>query len=216
MLIARGRSTAPARRPLAAARLASIRPTARVSQPPAVLVTVLVAAIPLTVVIARSGEDLTNATVLLCLTAGASLGWIVDDPAAELLCPLPIDRRFRLGVRLSVAAITAMSVVTAAAVGTLLAGRGLPPGIPDRFPEASTAAAAAVAIGLVATRGDSRAAGAGAVTAGLLLPGVIATLAFRWPQILPTFVTSPVHHRWWWLAVVGAAVALRLANTEPR
>lgn len=199
-----------------AARIAAVRPTARVAQPWLVLITVAIATAPLVAAVVRSPDDLTIPLVLLCLTAGASLGWTVDDPASEMLVPLPIDGPFRLRLRLAVAAGLVGLVVTVAASVLEAVGPGLPPDAPARLAETACAAAVAISIGLIAVRTGNRAVGAGAVTAGLLVPAVVAALAVRWPAVLPTFVMSSVHHRWWWLAAAGGALAARLATTEPR
>lgn len=52
--------------------------------------------------------------MLLGLSAGASLGWTVDDPGAEVLAPLPIDDPFRLGLRLAAATAIATLVLASA------------------------------------------------------------------------------------------------------
>ena len=202
--------------PVRAARIAAVRPTARVSQPWPVLVSVAIATTPLFVTVARSGEDLTIPVVVLGLTAGASLGWTVDDPAAEMLGPLPIDGPFRLRLRVAVAAAIATVLVALTAALLEAVGPGLPTDAPDRLAEIATAAVVAIAIGLIAVRTGNRAVGPGAVTAGLLVPGAVAALAVRWPATLPTFMTNSVHHRWWWLAAVGGVLAVRLATAEPR
>jgi hypothetical protein len=210
-----GPGPAAKRAPVRIARIAALRPTARVAQPGLVLVTVAIAAAPLVVTVIRSGEDLTIPVVVLCLTAGASLGWTVDDPAAEMLGPLPLDGHFRLRLRLAVAAALATLLVAFTAAVLEAVGPGLPDA-PDRLAETATAAVVAVSVGLLAVRTGNRAVGAGAVTAGLLVPAVVAAFAVRWPATLPTFVTNSVHHRWWWLAAVGGALAVRLATAEPR
>lgn len=199
-----------------AARVAAFRPTARVAQPALVLVTVAIAAIPLLVTVVRSGDDVTIPLVLLCLAAGASLGWAVDDPASDMLGPLPIDGPFRLRLRLAIATGLVGLVVTAAAIVLEAVGPGLPADARARLAETACAAAVAISIGLIAVRTGNRAAGAGAVTAGLLVPAVIAAFAIRLPAALPTFIMNPVHHRWWWLAAAGGALVVRLATTEPR
>lgn len=197
------------------ARFAAVRPTARVSQPWLVFVTVGIASAPLAVTVLRSGDDIALPVVLLCTTAGASLGWTVDDPAAEVLGPLPIDGAFRLRLRLAAATTIAILVLALASAVLEVAGPGLPADAPDRLAESAAAAVTAIAIGLLAVRIGNRAVGPGAVTSGLLLPGAVAALAVRWPS-LPTFMTNSAHHRWWWLAAVGGVVAARLATTEPR
>lgn len=79
---------------------------------------------------------------------------------------------------------------------------------------AATPLVVTVAIGLAAVRTGNSAVGPGAVTAGLLVPCIVAALAFRWPDTLPSFMTNHVHHRWWWLAAISGALALRLASRE--
>lgn len=197
-----------------AAVLASLHPTARLSRPWIISATVAMAAIPLVVTIVRSG-DLTAPTVLLGLTAGASVGWAVEDPAAELLAPLPIGAPFRLLVRLVVGASIACLLVGVTA-GMVAVGPGLTSDTTDRLPEVLAAGSVAVAAGLLTAGHGDRVVGAGAVTSGLLVTGLVATLAVRWPSQFPTFMASDVHHRWWWLALVAAALSARLARDQGR
>lgn len=215
LTVTRGPAPSAKRRPVRAASIAALRPTARVAQPGLVLATITIAAAPLAVTVIRSGGDLTMPVAVLCLTAGASLGWTVDDPAAELLGPLPLDGNFRLRLRLAVAAAIATLLVAFTAAALRLVGPGLPDAS-DRLAETAAAAVVAVSVGLMAVRSGNRAVGAGAVTAGLLVPGIVAAFAVRWPATLPTFVASSVHDRWWWLAALGGALAVRLATIEPR
>lgn len=215
LTVTRGPAPSAKRRPVRAARIAALRPTARVAQPGLVLATITIAAAPLAVTVIRSGGDLTMPVAVLCLTAGASLGWTVDDPAAELLGPLPLDGNFRVRLRLAVAAAIATLLLAFTAAALRLVGPGLPDAS-DRLAETAAAAVVAVSVGLMAVRSGNRAVGAGAVTAGLLVPGIVAACAVRWPATLPTFVASSVHDRWWWLAALGGALAVRLATIEPR
>lgn len=195
--------------------IASLCPTARRSQPWTVALTITVASIPLAVTLARSGGDLDVPVVLLCLSAGASLGWAVEDPAAELLAPLPLGAPFRLGVRLCVAATVAVLLVATTA-GIVAIGPGLASNTSDRLPEALSAGTVAIAAGLLAARQGHRIVGPGGVTSGLLATGSIAALAVRWPHQLPTFMANATHHRWWWLALAGVALSARLARDPGR
>jgi hypothetical protein len=198
-----------------AALLESLLPTARRSQPWTVAFTVTMASLPLSVSLVRSTGDLDVPIVLLCLVAGASLGWAVEDPAAELLAPLPIGAPFRLGVRLCGAAVVA-SLLLAATACIVAVGPGLASGTTDRLPEALSAGAVAVAAALLAARQGHRIVGAGGVTGGLLVTGSVAALAVRWPDQLPTFMASAAHHRWWWRALVAVALSARLARDPAR
>lgn len=189
-----------------AALLESLLPTARRSQPLIVAFTVTMASLPLSVSLVRSTGDLDAPIVLLCLVAGASLGWAVEDPAAEVLAPLPIGAPFRLGVRLCAAAVVAFLLLAATAC-IVAVGPGLASGTTDRLPEALSAGAVAVAAGLLAVRQGHRIVGAGGVTGGLLVTGSVAALAVRWPDQLPTFMATAAHHRWWWLALVAVALS---------
>ena len=194
---------------------ASFQPTARLARPWLVVATIGLGSLPLVVAIVRSGTDLTMAAVLLGLSAGAALGWTVEDPAAELLAPLPIGAPFRLGLRLAVGGGIACLLV-AVMVSTLAVGPTLPGGAADRLPEALAAGSVAVAAGLFAARRGHRSVGAGAVTSGLLTVGLVAALATRWPSHLPAFTPGDVHQRWWWLATAGVVIGARLARDPGR
>jgi len=54
------------------------------------------------------------------------------------------------------------------------------------------------------------------VTAGVLGAAVVAALAIRWPEILPGFMPSPVHDRWWIIAAIGAATLTRAGRDPSR
>jgi hypothetical protein len=82
------------------------------------------------------------------------------------------------------------------------------------MPEASAAAALALAVGFLAARRGERTAGPLGVTAGVLGPAVVAGLAFRWPNVFPAFMASPAHDRWWIVAAVVAIAAAR-AGRDP-
>lgn len=185
---------------------AVVRPTARVARPAAAAATVALAGVPALVMVARSGRDLTAVTVLLALGAGASLAWASEDPAADLLTATPFSSAARLVVRL-----LAVVVVAAGVVGVVLAAVAVGPGLPGdlglRPLEALAATGVAVAVGLGARARGDRAPGPSGVLAGLLVPGLVAALAVRWPQAMPTFIDGPVHGRWWYVALMGAGVA---------
>jgi hypothetical protein len=198
-----------------AAVLGALHPTARLSQPWIVALTITVASLPLALTLLGSGDDESLPIVLVCLSAGASLGWAVDDPGAELLAALPIGAPFRLRVRLCTAALVA-SVVLAAVAGMVAAGPGFASDTTDRLPEALGAGSVAVAAGLFAARQGHRLVGPGAVISGLLVTGSVAVLAVRWPDQLPTFMANAAHHRWWWLALAGTAFSAGLGRDPGR
>ncbi len=183
-------------------------PTARVAHLGPAAATVALGALPAVVTVARGGTDLRAAAVLLALAAGASLGWAAEDRAKDVLAATPIGSSTRALVRVAAVALAAVAVVAAALV-VVASGPGLPAGLADRVPELAAAAGAGLAAGFIAQRRGERAAGAGAVLAGLLVPGAVAATAVRWPDRFPTFESGGVHERWWLLAAAGVVVAAR-------
>jgi hypothetical protein len=208
--------TSFAERPPATRRrvvVAALVPTARVSNLGRAALTVALAAVPTVVTVARGDRVVTTPLILVCLLGGAALGWAVEDTTADVLAPLPVSSPVRATLRMLFVAVVATFGV-AVAVLVVALGSGLPADILDRVPESAAAAAVALAVGLVAVRRGERAAGPVAVTAGVLGAAFVAALAYRWPTLLPTFVSGPTHDRWWLLATAGAAVAIR-AGRDP-
>ena len=199
----------PSRSTLVAATL----PTARAARLGPALATVALAGVPALVMVARDGRDLTVATVLLALGWGAALGWATEDPAADLLAATPVPRSNRLAMR-----VAAVLVVGGAVVTTVLAAIASRPGIPGdldiRPVEALAAGSVALAVGLAAHRRGDRASGPTGALSGLLVPGVVAALAVRWPEVLPTFIEGPLHQRWWYV-VAADAVAVAWVACDP-
>ena len=187
---------------------AAASPTARVASVGQVATTVALASAPVAVVVGRGGTDLESSIVLLAIGAGASVAWAVDDPAADVLAPMPVGATTRLALRLVAAAIVALSL-TGAALLLSAAGPGLPPSVTLRFPEAAAAAAVAVGLAVFAARRGGARSGISGVIGGLLVPVTVAGLSVRWPRHLPTFADSHTHVRWWLLTGIGALVALR-------
>ena len=72
----------------------------------------------------------------------------------------------------------------------------------------------ALAVGFTVMRRGDPLGGATGVTAGALLPALVAALAFRWPDTIPSFGSGPSHSRWWVLVLIGAFVA-RAAVATP-
>jgi len=209
-------TTSLAERPPATRRrvvVAALVPTARVSNLGPAALTVALAAIPTVVGVARGDSVVTSPLIVVCLVGGAALGWAVEDATADVLAPLPVSSPVRATLRMLFVAVVA-TFGMASAVLVVALRSGLPARILDRLPEAAAAATVALAVGLVAVRRGERAAGPVAVTAGLLGAALVAALANRWPSVLPTFVSGPVHYRWWLLATAGAAVAIR-AGRDP-
>ena len=196
------------------ARRALLVPTARLARPGLVSLTVGLAALPALVTLLWRGDDFLAPLVLAGLVSGAALGWAVDDPAAELLASTPAGTPLRTGIR-----VGAVALVAAVGFGGLLAavaiGPGLPPQVGDRWPEAAAAGATALAVGLIAARRGERAAGAAAVTAGVLGPAMVAGLSFKLRQ-LPSLLAGPHHDRWWLLALAGLVVALHAGRDPAR
>ena len=201
----------PARRTHVVAAL--LLPTARVSRLGMAAVTIGLAALPAVVAVARGDDIVTAPIVMVFLVAGANLAWGAEDPAASLLAAMPVPSSRRTILRM-----TFVGLVTAIGLGLALSvvawGPGLPADWVDRIAELATAAALAVAVALVAVRQDERAAGPAGVVSGLLGAGLVAALALRWPRVLPSFLSSPTHTRWWLLAAASLAVAA-LAGRDP-
>ena len=168
--------------------------------------TVALGAIPLLVSIARDADDLGAPLTVLGIVAGASIGWIADDPTTELLTPCPISGPRRMLIRAAFAAL-----VVGACVGALvLIARvtvGLPSDASDRIAESAAAGGLALAVGLALWRRGDPFGGISAVATGLLGPVTIVALAVRWPESLPTVLASPVHARWWLIAGAGLVAA---------
>jgi hypothetical protein len=211
-------TTSLARRPLATRRqvvVAALAPTARVANLGRAALTVAFAAIPTIVTLARGDHVVSAPVILACLLGGATLGWAVEDPTADLLAPMPVSSPVRATLR-----VVLVALVATFGVGLILLvvalGPGLSSDVVDRGPEAAAAAAVALAVGLIAVRRGERAAGPVAVTAGLLGTASVTALAYRWPTVLPTFASGPTHNRWWVLACVGAAVAIRTGRDPGR
>ncbi len=192
---------------------ALLLPTARVSRLGMAALTIGLAALPTVVVVARGDEVVTVPVLVVFLVAGANMAWGAEDPAASLLAAMPVPSSRRTILRMIF-----VGLVTVVGLGLALSVVGWGPGLPadwvDRMAELAAAAGLAVAVALVAARQGERAAGPAGVISGLLGAGLIAALAFRWPRVLPNFLSSPTHTRWWLLTAAGLAVAAR-AGRDP-
>jgi len=193
---------------------ALLAPTARLAHPGLVLVTVGLGAVPMLLTLGLGGDDLFAPLVLAGVVSGAALGWAVDDPSAELLASTPAGAPVRTVIRVGAAALLAaggfLALLAAVAVGP-----GLPPQVGDRWPEAAAAAAAALMVGLLVARRGERAAGAGAVTAGVLATAFVAGLSFKLRE-LPSFLAGPHHGRWWLASLLALAVAVHAGRDPAR
>jgi hypothetical protein len=193
--------------------LAAVAPTARVARLGPAALTMALAAVPSVVAVARGDTVVSTPLIVAGLLAGATLAWAVEDQAAELLGSMPVSSPVRTSLRVGL--VSLVSMIGAALIALLVAiGPGLPPDVGDRLAETAAAAAAALGVGLVASRRGERAAGPVGVTAGVLVVGVIAALAVRWPRILPALGAGPIHDRWWLLALASIAVAAH-AGRDP-
>ena len=192
---------------LTAPLVALLAPTVRTARCGAVAVTVLLGGLP--AVLSRNPAF----AVLAALGAGAAVGWTTEDPARELLGSLPISSPARAAIRTLLVALVITNCLVLVSATVELRHR-VSAGVVDRSAELTIAAAVALAVGFIATRRGERAGGSVAVALGILLPAVVAALAVRWPRLLPSFVSSPTHTRWWLLAAVAAVVALYQAR-EP-
>ena len=196
-----------------AVRRALIRPTLRVARLGLIAGTVLLGAVPLVVTLIRGGADVATPLIILGVVSGAATGWMADDPIAELATPCPLNTPRRLAYRAVVACTLAFFGGAVIAAGAAIASSETLEWR-DRVPEAATAAAMALAGGLVIRRRGEPLAGASGVAVGVLGPLFIAALAFRWSSVLPSFSVSPVHDRWW-LVVGCAALAATYASRDP-
>lgn len=193
--------------------LAAIVPIARVSHLGPAAATVVLAAIPAVVTMARGDAMVSAPLTMASLVAAASLGWGTDDPTANLLSSTPIPTSLRATLRIAL-------VATVAALGMALitivvaVGPGLPSDLGDRVPEGAASASLALAVGFIATRRGERAAGPIAVTAGVLGTVVVAAFAFRWPTLFPSFMPDGTHDRWW-IVTAGCVVVIVRAGRDP-
>ena len=181
-------------------------PTVRVARLDRVAGTVLLGSIPLLVTVLRDGTDLTVPTTILGIVTGASIGWIADDPTADLLTPCPVNTPRRLAARVLLASVTACTVACAVIVVAALVGLPTPTWT-ERVPELLFSATVALSVGFSVMRRGDPLGGVTGVTAGALLPVFIAALAFRWPDTVPSYGPGPSHNRWWLLMMIGALVA---------
>ncbi|MCZ7537102.1 MAG: hypothetical protein M5T61_15175 [Acidimicrobiia bacterium] len=111
------------------------------------------------------------------------------------------------------AATTAIAVAAALAAVAAISGSPTPRWT-ERVPEAAFAAVVALACGFSLMRRGDPLGGAAGVTAGALLPALVAALAFRWPGRIPSFGPGPTHNRWWLLALLPALAACR-GSSDP-
>jgi hypothetical protein len=197
------------------AALAAVGPTARVAYLGSTALTVGVAAVPVLVVASRPDPSMSAPLLLVCLVGGAALGWATDDPAADVLAPLPVSAATRTILRVLAVGIVAGAGV-ALAILVIALGPGLPSDRSARLAEAAAAGAVAVAVGLAAARRGERGVGPVGVTAGVLGTTLIAVLAHRWPTWLPTFGPGPTHARWWLVTALASAVAVRAGRDPAR
>lgn len=184
-----------------------IWPTIRVARLDRIASTVALGSIPMLVMVARNGTDLAVPTIVLGIVTGASIGWVADDPTADLLTPCPVNTPRRIASRVLLAVVAACTIATivmlvAAGFGSLMTSWT------ERIPEALVASSVALGAGLSVLRRGDPLGGATGVTAGVAVPVVIAALAFRWPDTIPSFGSGPAHTRWWILAAIGALVAV--------
>lgn len=194
--------------------VAVLWPTARVSRLGASALTMALAVTPLVVAVVRGARDVTAPLVLVFLAAGANLAWATEDPAANLLDSLPVSSPKRATTRLFFASMLSLAGIAAALITDAAWGPSGPNHWTDRLPELSAAAAIATAVGFAATRRGERAAGPVGFVSGMLGTAVVAMLAFRFPRALPSFMASPTHTRWWFLAAIGLVVSCR-AGRDP-
>jgi len=181
-------------------------PTARGMPLPTLAAAAGLAAAPTLIVVLQQGRDHTGALLAGALVLGAMAGYAVEDPAEETLSASPTGLARRRLLRLSalvlgVAAIAAVLLVVAAARAELTTDD-----LGRRLVELLAASGlAAAAAGSAQRRGVTGAGHGGAVTAlaGILL---VASLAHRFRE-LPTLMADLHHDRWWWVAIVGWAVA---------
>lgn len=193
----------PRRRAIAAA----LWPTARVAGMGPAMLTVVLGVAPGVFAVVRGDAIGDTAMIMASLAAGAAVGWAVEDPVGEMFAALPIPPSGRLLMRISSVAVLVTALMVLFLGAAAIAG-DLPADLADRAPEAAASASFALASGLYAGRRGGRAVAAAAVTAGVLGVAVIGGLAMRWPALLPALRSSPVHGRWWLLALAALAIAV--------
>lgn len=195
--------------------VAAAWPTARVSHLGSAGVTVLLGTLPTAVTLVRGGSLGGPQAVVLGLAAGAALGWAGEDPCAEVLAPLPVATPTRTSLR--GLALLCVAAVVVSLLGVVVAlGPGLPADLPDRVPEMLTAGAAALGLSLYVNRRGTTGAGATGVAAGLLVPGFVSAMAYRWPDVLPSFMQGGAHRRWWLLAAALGAIVVWVGRDPAR
>lgn len=181
-------------------------PTARALPLPTLAAAAGLAAAPTAVVVLRQGTDHRGALLAAALVLGGMAGYAVEDAAEETLGASPTGLGRRRLLRLSAVALgtaaTALLLVVVAAARTDGAADDVVLRLLELLAASGLAAAAA---GSAQRRGVPGAALGGAITAltGVLL---IGALAERYRQ-LPPLLAGAHHGRWWWVALVGWAVA---------
>lgn len=181
-------------------------PTTRSLPLPTVAAVLGMAMVPTAVLLVQGADDFAGAVIAAVLLSGATVAYLVEDPAGDTLSASPTSLARRRLLRLAAIALAvAVTLLVVLVVATSRAPIG-PLRLADRAVEllAVTGAAAGTA-GLVHRSGGAAAAPSGAV-AGPLSALLISSLAFR-IHGLPAVGSSAYHGRWWILALVGWATA---------
>ncbi len=160
-------------------------------------------------------EDPLTMYALALVLSTAGVGFVLDDPAAEILAasPLPLSRR--RAIRIVVTAAIVLTTWTAIALAVAIAS------VWEEFPlrdialELIALSSISLAVSAVVQRSGGGSGGPPAALVVLLAPAIMSALAFRNIRVFPSLVPgSPLHHRWSWLALI-AIVVLTRANRDP-
>lgn len=134
-------------------------------------------------------------------TAAAALSWCLDDPAHQLLAPLPVSRRRRAGHRLALGVpVVALGWLAVAAWWIAVPGSVL-----DQLAPLLALGSTGVAAAAAAHRWRPELAAMVGVAAPLALAGgpIAFGIGGEAPDVLRLWLEHP-----WWTAALGALVAL--------
>ena len=164
------------------------------------------AMVPTAVLLVQGADNFSGAVIAAVLLSGATVAYLVEDPAGDTLAASPTSLARRRLLRLAALGlamtITLLLVLVAASSQMPIAPLHLADRVIELFAVTGVAAGTA---GLVHRSGGAGAAPSGAV-AGPLSALLISSLAFR-IHGLPAIASSANHGRWWIVALVGWATA---------
>jgi hypothetical protein len=192
-----------ATRPAVAPALA--RPVVRALSTTPAFAVAAASCLPMVVTVLRGGDDLAVATTAAALVGASSLGFAIDDVAANTVAAVPVPLGTRRSLRGAlIGAVVAIAWLVAAAaawtsdvaLGPL--GRLAPPSV----------ATAGLALGLAGWLGqrDEPAAGAGGCVGALLAVLTSTVMSMRWPWF-PSLLPGASATSWWLIAAAAWAAA---------